>query len=107
MAFKRKKVGSYRWPVTVSSPADGGGSEKETIDLVFKRIKRTELEGVKDNVQLLERVIEGWSNYLDESDKEIPFSDAALKELLQDTAFVPAAAKAYWESLQGGAQAGN
>jgi hypothetical protein len=107
MAFSRKKVSSYRWPVTVFVPADGGTHDKQTLDVLFKRIPRTELENVKDNVSLLEKVIEGWFSYIDEAGKEIPFSAQALKELLDDTAFVPAAAKAYWESLQGGAQAGN
>jgi hypothetical protein len=107
MAFVRKKVTTYKWPVPIFSPADGGGFTKETIDLEFLRISRSELENMKDNVQLLKKVIKGWSGYTDEDDKAIPFSVSALEELMEDTAFVPGAAKAYWDSMNGAAQAGN
>lgn len=107
MAFARKKATTYLWPVPVFPPADGGGYGKETIDLSFLRISRSELESIKDNVQLLKKVVKGWNGYVDEDGKAIPFSVTALEELLEDTAFVPAAAKAYWDSLNGAAQAGN
>lgn len=101
MAFVRKKATSYRWPVSVMPPGDGGIYKKETLDLEFLRLKRTELEEVKDNVQLLKRVVIGWYDYKDEDGEDIPFSATALEELLEDTAFVPAAATAFWESLNG------
>lgn len=107
MAFVRKKVTTYTWPVPVFSPADGGGFNKETIDLEFLKISRSELEGMKDNVALLRKVVKGWKGYNDDAGEEIPFSVAALDELLEDTAFVPCAAKAFWDSLNGAAQAGN
>lgn len=107
MAFIRKKVTTFRWPVPVYIPTDGGSWDKQTLDLEFLRITRSELENIKDNVALLKKVVKGWFNYTDEDGKPIPYSAAAFDELMEDTAFVPAAAKAYWESLQGGAQAGN
>ncbi len=107
MAFVRKKVTTYKWPVPVFSPADGGGFNKEAIDLEFLRISRSEFESAKNNVELLKKVIKGWSGYRDEDGKEIPFSASALEELLEDISFVPSAAKAYWESMSGAAQLGN
>ena len=107
MAFVRKKVSAYRWPVPVYVPMDGGGYDKQILDLEFLRISRSELESVKDNIQLLKKVVKGWYEYTDEDGVKIPFSATALDELLEDTAFVPAAAKAYWDSLQGGAISGN
>lgn len=106
MAFVRKKVTSYKWPVPVFSPADGGGYDKETIQIEFRRIKRTELEQLT-NLQLLQKTIKGWDDYLDEDGKAIPFSESALDELLEDSAFVQSAAAAYWKSINGAAQAGN
>ncbi len=67
MAFVRKKVTTYLWPVPVFSPADGGSFNKETIDLEFLRISRTELESTKDNVALLRKVIKGWKSYNDQA----------------------------------------
>lgn len=107
MAFARKKVTTYKWPVPVFSPADGGGFNKETIDLEFLRISRSELENMKDNVQLLKKVIKGWAGYNDADGEAIPFSASALEELMEDTSFVPCAAKAYWDSMNGAAQLGN
>lgn len=107
MAFVRKKVTTYLWPVPVFSPTDGGGFSKEMIDLEFLRISRTELESFTNNATLLRKVIKGWKGYTDEAGEAIPFSATALDELLDDTAFVPCAAKAYWDSLNGAAQAGN
>jgi hypothetical protein len=40
MAFTRKKVASYKWPVTVEIPADGGGFDKATFTVEFKKLGR-------------------------------------------------------------------
>ena len=36
MAFVRKKIATYKWPVTVEYPSDGGHFEKQSFDVVFK-----------------------------------------------------------------------
>lgn len=102
MAYRKVKATSYKWPVTIFTPkADGGGYDKFTMDVEFKRMKRTELESVKDNIELLNKVVCGWSGYTDEAGAEIKFTDKEFAEMLEDTAFVPAAAKAFWESISG------
>lgn len=101
MAYRKVKATSYKWPVTLSVAKDGGGFDKFTMDVEFRRMKRTELESVKDNIELLRMVVCGWSGYTDEAGAEIKFSDKEFNEMLEDTAFVPAAAKAFWESISG------
>jgi hypothetical protein len=41
MAFVLKKVASYKWPVTVETPIDGGKFEKTTFDATFRKMSRS------------------------------------------------------------------
>ena len=42
MAFIRKKVKTFKWPVTVEEPTDGGTFDSSTFDATFTRIGRAE-----------------------------------------------------------------
>jgi hypothetical protein len=108
MAFIRKKVASYKWPVVVEVPSDGGRFEKQSFDATFKRLGRSEFSKLADqgDTQLLEAVLEGWEGILDEDDKAIPFTAANRRELFEDPYFCRGIIKAYLESLEG-AQAKN
>lgn len=104
MAFVRKKSSTFKWPVTVEFPVDGGRFETESFDAIFKRVGRAEFTKLVDkgDTDLLEAVLEGWEGVKDEADKDIPFTKAALKDLLDDPFFTKAVIKAYLESLEGG-----
>ena len=38
MAFVLKQSDTYKWPVTVEIPIDGGRFDKQTFDAEFKRL---------------------------------------------------------------------
>lgn len=103
MAYKKVKAGSYKWPVTITlAKEDGSGDfDKFAMTLEFRRLKRTEIEGLKNNVELLKKAVCGWSGYQDSAGAEIKFTDKEFEEMMEDTAFVPAAASAFWESVSG------
>jgi hypothetical protein len=103
MAFIRKKVATYKWPVTIEFPVDGGLFERETFDALFKRIGRAEFQKLVDtgDLELLETVLTGWEGINDESDKPLPYSPSNRRELLDDPYFVKGLIKAYLESLEG------
>jgi hypothetical protein len=103
MAFIRKKVATYKWPVTIESPVDGGIFERETFDAVFKRIGRTEFQKLVDagDMELLGTVLVGWDGINDESEKPVPYSPSNCRELFDDPYFVKGLIKAYLESLEG------
>ena len=103
MAYKKVKASSYPWPVIVWTPKEDGSGDydKFAMQVEFRRMKRSELEKLSNNVELLKAVVCGWSGYQDAAGADIKFSDKELQELLDDTAFVPAAAQAFWESLSG------
>jgi hypothetical protein len=103
MAFVRKKSSTFKWPVTVESPVDGGRFENETFDAVFKRIGRSEFQKLidKGDIELIEAVLQGWEGITDEAGKELPFTKATVKEQLDDPYFTRGIIAAYLASLEG------
>lgn len=110
MAFVRKKgVKTFKWPVKVEEPADGGVFETSTFDAVFKRVTKSFFQKVaaKDNdLALLNSILVGWEGIEDEEGKPIPFSFAAMKELADDTFWTRGVLQAYVETFEG-AKLGN
>ena len=103
MAFIRKKVASVRWPVTVEIPSDGGKFEKQLFNVTFKLLGRSEFTKLADkgDVELLEAVLEGWDEIVDEDGTAVLFTAANRKGFLDDPYFCRGVIKAYLESLDG------
>ena len=59
VAFVRKKVKTFKWPVNVEEPADGGIFETSTFDATFKRLGRAEFSKLsnKGDFDLLKAVL--------------------------------------------------
>lgn len=108
MAFVRKKVKSFKWPVAVEEPADGGVFETSTFDAVFKRVPRSEFQKLADkgDLELLKVVLIGWEGIDDEDGKPVPFSQTAMKEFADDPYWIRGVLKAYTETFEG-ARLGN
>jgi hypothetical protein len=99
MAFVLKQSATYKWPVTLIIPADGGRREKHTFDGEFRRIPQARINEIR-RLQFLEEqgrldvselltpqevateVLAGWSGVVDDEGEEIPFSETALNQLL-------------------------
>jgi hypothetical protein len=105
MAFVRKKSSTFKWPVTVEFPVDGGRFEKETFDAVFKRIGRSEFQRLVDkgDTDLIEAVMAGWEGMQDEAGKDIPFTSSTLKEQIEDPYWTRGVIGSYLKSLEGAA----
>ena len=100
MAFVLKQSATYKWPVSLIIPTDGGRREKHTFDGEFRRIPQGRINEIR-RLQLLEEqgkldaseivtpqeiaseVLAGWSGVVDDDGNEIPFSEAALNQLLE------------------------
>ena len=108
MAFVRKKVKTFKWPVTVEEPADGGTFDTSTFDATFKRVGRGEFAKLSDKGEfdLLKAVLVGWDGIDDEDGKPIPFSIEALKEFSDDSYWVRGVLTAYTKTFEG-AREGN
>ena len=81
MAFVLKKTASYKWPVTVETPIDGGKFEKQTFDAVFKRMSRSAFMDLLDKGEdaLVDQILEGWDGIKDEDGKDLPFTQKTKK----------------------------
>lgn len=108
MAFVLKKVSSYKWPVTVSIPVDGGRFRKETFTAVFRKIGKAKFAELAelDESSIVNELVEGWEGIKDENGEEVPFSDESAALLLDDPFVCKALIDAYADSVQG-AQAKN
>ena len=108
MAFIRKKVKTFKWPVKVEEPADGGVFEESTFDAIFKRIPRSEFKKLADkgDLELLKVVLTGWEGIEDEGGKPVPFSQVAMKEFVDDPYWIRGVLSAYTETFEG-AKLGN
>lgn len=106
MAFVRKKVTTFKWPVTVEEPADGGTFDSSTFDAVFKRIGRKEFGKLseKGDLQLLQTILVGWDGITDDEGQPLPFSNTLLKEFVDDPYWIRGVLKAYTETFEGARQ---
>ena len=101
MAFIKKKLAVYPWPVKVTKPSDDkiGEFESITFTVKFIRLKTSELEKfeeeVLDPVQTLKKVVAGWIDYTDEDGKDIPFSEKELLEISEDPDMVKGITEGY------------
>ena len=108
MAFIKKKVQTFKWPVKVDEPADGGLFETSEFTAVFKRVPRSKFEKLTDQgeLEMLKAILVGWEDILDESSKPVPFSQAALKDFADDAYWIRGVLTAYTETIEG-AKSGN
>lgn len=102
MAFVRKKVSTYEWPVTAEVPVDGR-FEKQSFKVIFKRLGRSQFKELAEqgDAELLDAVLEGWESVEDENGKALAFTPAIRREMTDDPFFTRAVLKAYLESLEG------
>ena len=109
MAFVLKQSDTYSWPVSFDIPVDGGRHQRVTFDGVFKRVSQSRLREIGQLIQedqlteaeLVSEILVGWSGITDDSGKDVPFSQAALQQLLDVPMLATAIITAYFSSLQG------
>jgi hypothetical protein len=106
MAFVLKKVSTYKWPVEVSIPVDGGKFKKETFTAIFKKMSRSAFNELIDEGDdaLVDQIIEGWEGIKDEDGEEVPFCAGTKKELFDDPYVLRALIESYTNSITGAAE---
>ena len=105
MAFVRKKVASYKWPVKVQSPSpdSAGKFDIETFDAVFKRLNRSTINELAEagDVDLLESCVLDWEGMEEEDGSIIPCNKKNKAEFIDDRYWSKAVITALLESLEG------
>jgi hypothetical protein len=117
MAFVLKQSATYTWPITLVLPVDGGRREKHTFDGEFRRLPQTRINEIVKLAQLQERgklaedeelrdqdaakeILAGWSNVVDDKGEEIPYSEAALNQLMEIPTVAGQIVRTWFESLE-------
>lgn len=116
MAFVLKQSASYTWPVPLLIPADGGRKEKHSFDAEFRRLPQSRINEIiklaralevgRDEDQSLDdktaakEILIGWAGVTDDSGKDIPFSEAALEQLLEIPTIAGQIVMAWFKSME-------
>jgi len=117
MAFVLKQSATYTWPITLVLPIDGGRREKHTFDGEFRRLPQTRINEIIRQARLQERgkladdeelqdqdaakeILAGWINVVDDKGEEVPFSEAALNQLLEIPTVAGQIVRTWFESLE-------
>ena len=99
--FILKKEATFTHPIVFYTPGDGGSQNKETFDAVFKIIPQSRIneigvqaqkkekelkEGIMDGTDIsdlliADEILVGWEGITD-GDKEVPFTKATKKQVL-------------------------
>lgn len=110
MAFVRKKVKTFKWPVEVKEPSESrpGEFDKSEFTAVFKRVKFSELEALDDEsgLPLVKKVLVGWEGIEDEDGNPVAFSSKELESFGDDVDWLKAVLTAYTNTYSE-AEAGN
>lgn len=109
--FVIKQSNSYTWPVSVEFPVDNGKFEKQTFDAEFKRVTAERKNQIIDEIKsgettdekICNEVLIGWKGVVDDKGDEMPFSEAAKKQLMSIALVSGAVAVAFLASLSGNA----
>jgi hypothetical protein len=116
MAFVLKQSASYSWPVPLLIPVDGGRREKFSFDAEFKRLPQSRINEIIKLARALElgrgddetlddktaarEILIGWSGVVDDSGEDIPFSEAALEQLLELPTIAGQIVMAWFKSME-------
>lgn len=109
--FKLNQSETYVWPVEFSLPMSGGKHEKQTFDVVFKRITQKRLKAYLDGVgeeadklndeTFCRETVAGFKGIVDANGEEVPFSETSFEELLNVPGVAKAIVLAYVASVSG------
>lgn len=107
--FVISQSNSYKWPIAIEFPVDGGKTEKQTFDGEFKRLSQTRIEEIRKQVedgQITDRdfsreILIGWAGIVDGQGEAVPFTESARDALLDVQLVSSAVVMAFMNSLAG------
>ena len=101
MAFKITQKPTFISRVTVETPNQKGGFDKSPFNAEFRRCGMDEIEELRKLPQkeVLEKVLVGWSDLIDDDNQPVDFNEDNLRALLNIPPALLALGAAFWESL--------
>lgn len=98
MAFVLKQSATFEWPLKIVIPTDGGKKATFTLDVEFRRLAQSRLTEVlniaraamrgetvdsAEDEDIARELVCGWKGVVDDDGQEIPFSEAALTQMVE------------------------
>jgi hypothetical protein len=101
MSLVLNQSATYKWPVRITLPIDGGKRDVHTFDVEFRRLPQSRVNEIIKTVDEQSRgrrgddeftvydtdvareAIAGWSGVVDDEGTPIPFSESVLDQLLE------------------------
>lgn len=104
--FVLSQSDAYKWPVTVSTPVDGGKFQNHTFTAVFKRLTQTRIQEIasaegQTDKDIAREVVTGFEDINDADGTAIPFTSSTLERLLDAPGVASAIVHAFMASLTG------
>lgn len=101
MAFKIAQKPTYKTAVKVYTPNDNSGFDTSEFKAEFKRVGMDELEVLKEltQVEVMQKVLVGFSDLTDEDNKPLDFNEVNLNSLLDIPQALTALKEAFWASI--------
>lgn len=89
MPLKISNTPTFRWPVVVMVPMDGGKFDEQTFEVDFARLSAGEIAdiglavgtGKSDEFDGFKRLIKGWAG-VEDGGVPLPFNDDNLRKVL-------------------------
>jgi len=109
MSFVLKQSNTYKWPVSIDIPVDGGKHQRHTFDGEFRRITQSRVRemgqlieaGDLNDVDVVNEVLIGWDGIDDDDGNPVKFSKVALSQLVDVPLVATAIATAFFDSIAG------
>lgn len=107
--FVLKQSSSYKWPVKLELPVDGGTFSRYTFDAEFKRLPESRIKDIGKaidanevtDIDMAREVLLGWQGIQDKDGNEFPFSEQNRETLLDISGVGKAVVISFFESLAG------
>lgn len=117
MTFVLKQSATYNWPIPLVLPVDGGRKEKHTFDGELRRLPQTRIneiiklaramelgriddDDVLDDKAAAREILAGWNGVVDDNGEAIPFTEAALNQLLEIPTVAGQIIRAWFNSME-------
>jgi hypothetical protein len=116
MAFKLKQSPSYKWPVSLVIPVDGGKRETHVFDACFKRLPQSRIDEIRqlaiaiergradedeaNERQMVSEIMVGWDGVVDDDGEAVAFSVSGLTEMLEIPTVANQILREFFNSLQ-------
>jgi len=108
--FKIAQQPTYKWPVKVHIPTDGGKFTTGTFTAEFNALPQDEIDKIIEagrdgdrDADLAREVLVGWASVQDEDGSDLPYSDEAKARLINIAYVRNALVTAFFDSITGNA----